>query len=560
MLTRSLRSAGCRRLGEGETVSGDRAVVACRNHPNSPALRRLGRGTEVGQDGRRMIRARTGLFSSGVARLTAIVMVQVPFLTIVSGSVAQDAEAVVATESPPMADGIPAEVKAVYFSNGSKTAAAGASPSATALAALVIAEAQQLGLLSTLDQTQRIWLDAFALVALAREHPYAMMLFDAHARPRADGGHNLSGLIGAMVVRTMGEHAAIEAKIQRVLNTYTNDVDSQLVTTQRDGRMHFTVSDRRWPEWLEFSWGSLGDDYVLAIGPGAFKHVRRAHADKSLTLSNDAWFESAMARMSDMPRAHGLYIRFDRLVNNATSPLGKKIRAAQTGLGLGGVGRALWAIGKADRSVEIAGVFQHGDRDDVVRIAGDRVWLEGLRRPIPTDATVYAIVPGEPVALVRSIIDGYLSSRSAGAVDKSRAFWGSIVARSGVSFDRDLASLLRGPIVIHDFPKPVLPLPLARTIVVRIDGDPKVFRERLDKWMSAYDAALASEGGVRLHRSDDGVWYTRWGLAGPAVVAADGWLIVGYSAQAVRLNRDWLGEKKGRRDGGKKRDEGSEGP
>ena len=530
---------------------GDSGAVTCRNQPISPALRPYRLRSEVGQDGRRLCGCGTGLLAMPSARLVATAMLHVLFpLMMISGASAQEVSVGVGKGVSSLADAIPADVKAVYLSAGRKAEKAGSGPSVSALATLMIAEAQQIGLLSTLDQQQRIWLDAFVLIASARQHPYAMMLFDAHARQRNDGGHKLSGLIGALVVRTQGRHAAIEAEIQRILNTYTNDVDSQLVTTQGDGGIHFTIADRRWPEWLTFSWGALGDDYVLAIGPGAFERIRRAHGVPSLTLSNDAWFKSAMTRLSDMPRAHALYIRFDRLVSNSTSPLGAKVRAALTGLGLGGVGRALWAFGEVDRSVEIACVLQHGDREEVVTIAGDRVWPDDLKRPIPADARAYAIVRGEPVAVIRRIADGYLSSRSVGAAKKSRAFWRSIEERSGVSFDRDLATLLRGPIVIHDFPKPILPLPLARTIVCRINGDPKTLRERLDKWMSALDAALATEEGVRLHRSDDGVWYTKWGVAGPAVVVADGWLIVGYSSEAVRRNRGEEEGTKGRRDVG----------
>ncbi len=178
---------------------------------------------------------------------------------------------------------VPKDSAASYFVAGSDSdAASGGAASSSGLAAFVIEHAQDFGLLSALSKRTRIWVDEFAAISELLDYAHAGVLLDFRAASRPDGGHQLAGLHAALILRTDGANTRIEQRIQHLLNSYTNSENSTLSHRERDGAAVFTLRDGRLPDWVELTWGAVGDHYIVAMGAGSFERIAATMADRTL--------------------------------------------------------------------------------------------------------------------------------------------------------------------------------------------------------------------------------------------------------------------------------------
>lgn len=417
-----------------------------------------------------------------------------------------------------------------------------AAQSSLGLAAFVIERAQEFGLLSRLNERARMWVDILASISELLDYPHAGVLLDISAAPRPDGGHQLSGLHAALIIRTQGGGARIEQRIQHLLSSYTNDENSTLSSRSSDDLPVFTLRDRRLPDWVELSWGAHGDDYIVAIGAGSFDRIVRTIADRSLSLADDAWFTHAWKVAGGPGASLAALLRFDIACRTADDSLRSKFERVQENLRLGGVDRGLWTVGRHARAIEAGAFLRRGDGDEWRPITHreDADLAPGV---IPDEATWYAIFEVEPRALVDAVSKAYLASKSPDAQNKSRTFWRKAEERVGLSVDRDILALLRQPIISHNYPQHALGLPLAWTRLIAV-ADPEALRRNLDRVLDALGEELAKEGPTQLRHDSDGVWYLYFGLAGPALTIADQWLIASFSPDAVRKNVEMLSRRR----------------
>jgi len=414
--------------------------------------------------------------------------------------------------------------------------------SSLGLAAFVIERAQEFGLLSKLNDRARVWADVLASMSELLDYPHAGVLLNISAAPRPDGGHQLSGLHAALIIRTNGGGARLEQRIQHLLSSYTNDENSTLSSRSSDGSPVFTLRDRRLPDWVEITWGAHGDDYIVAIGAGSFNRIVRTIADRSLCLADDAWFTDAWKVSGGADASLAALLRFDIARGTADDLLRSKFESVQKNLRLDGVDRGLWTVGRHARAIEVGAFLRRGDVDEWQPITRreDADLAPGV---IPDEATWYAIFDVEPRALVDTIAKAYLAAKSPDAQDKCREFWRKAEVRVGLSMDGDILALLRQPIVSHNYPQHAFGLPLAWTRFIAV-ADPETLRRNLDRVLEAVRDELAKEGPTQLRRDADGVWYLSFGIAGPALTVADHWLIVSFSPDAVRKNVEVLSRRR----------------
>jgi len=490
---------------------------------------------------------------------------------------------------PLILDAVPSDVAAVYFHAGPDTdAPIGEARGAFELVAFLADGAHEIGLLSKVDSTTRLWIDALASMSVVLRYPHVIVLFDISARPRGDGGHRLAGLHAALIVDTCdrgeaGEggpkpdsHRQIEQRIQHLLNIYANRDDTVLTTRTCQGggadgvEARFTIRDRRLPSWATITWGPIREMYVVAIGDGTFNRIAESTREPSRSLGVDEWFASAFETAGG-PRlcpggGLGWYIHFDRLrvaaradhkwhwyphgsgVDPDSSGLADKIDRVLASLRLTGAERGLWTVryggGPArqgapagrGRAVEVDGVVR-SDGKDVQSAIADNRFLAQLAEPvIPDDATGYAIIDCNPRTVLQALCEAYLASRSPAGQRASRSFWRSLQERAGVSIERDIVSHLGRYVVIHNHPPHALRLPLMWTILIRIDGSPDALRMQIDRLFEYVRQELVRAGSVQLRRDSDGLWYSQLGINGPALAVTDQWLIISFSPQAVRQN------------------------
>ena len=486
--------------------------------------------------------------------------------------------------SRPLSEVVPRDAVAAYFAEPPSSPETTQAPwSALKLATFVADRANQAGLLSSLEETSRQWIDVAAALSVVFDHPHALALLDVKARPRSNDGHELATLQAALIIRTHGDNKRITERIQHLLGVYTNTEHGRLAQQSGAGATWFFLRDARLADWAVIAWGSYGDYYVVAIGEGAFERIVATIRDPKNSLGHDAWFARAARQAAEknvetskrrnvetfnsseesvvkseereenvetskpsnlqpcnLPTepSYALYVRFDRLRRSSDAGFDAKVQWVQYSLGLAGVDRGLWmaAQSPATGSVEVVGVHHQKDRDTVHRLAGE---FAGARLPddaVPELAAGFAVIDCIPAAVWHGVSKAYLGARSPDVKERCELGFDRIEAESGVSIERDILTMLGGPVVIHNYPRHVLRLPLAWTLLVPIRGEPRVLRDRVDKVLRVVQAQRTGKKGVQLIRTTDDIWHVQYGLAGPALTITDRWLVLSFSPHAVRQN------------------------
>jgi len=401
-------------------------------------------------------------------------------------------------------------------------------------------QAQSLGLLSVMDPCTRQWLDAATAIGTVFDYPHAVGLVDISSESRADGGSQLGRVGAVLVAATGGDDARFTRRIQHLLDTYTNSEHSVL-TTSRVGNVDWTrLRDRRMPDWFVLNWGKVGDYYVVTVSDRAFDLMLGVLNEGGATLADEPWFAAARQRVDYDYTSFVLYANLAELRRRVDAGLGAKVAEVQGAFRLSDVSRALWVARRDGRALEMRGLLHRGERDERQVIAA-RSFADQLREPvIPEKATRFAVFNGRPRRICRGIADAYLAARSPDAADKSRAFWRGLEEKSGVSIENDILARLGDRIILHDYPRPVIDIPVARSIVVSVDHEPQLLRRHIDEILTYLSQVLIPPGLFQLRRADDGIWYMQYGLNGPAMAVLDRWLVVAFTPTAVRELRDQL--------------------
>lgn len=442
---------------------------------------------------------------------------------------------------PALTEVVPRDALAAYFSAKPKQAQQpGAIASTVGLVSFLADRAQEVGLLSGVDDCSRMWIDSLGSLSTVLDYPHAIVLLDAQAMPRSDGGHELAGLRAALVCHTQGCNERLERRIQHLLSTYTNHEDTDLSIRAGPQGSVFTLRDRRLPSWLSFSWGPFGEYYVVGVGDGTYERATATITRRAQSLAYDSWFQRAFTRADGAQGSVAWYLGFDGLSRQGDALFVEKVTRVQAALRMKHVERGLWTVRFADRALEIKGVRRREGVDEVTPIAGRRFLARFNDRIIPDEAGGYAVIDCEPRTVLKGICEAYLAARSPHNQAKSRELWDRLAAGAGVSIHEDIMSQLGSPVVIHDYPHHALRLPLAWTIFVRISGDSGLLRDGIDRWLENVRKEYAGVGLFQLRHDEDGVWYIQYGLMGPALLVTDKWLIVSFSPQAVRQNLEFL--------------------
>lgn len=437
--------------------------------------------------------------------------------------------------TPTLIDAVPPDVAAVMFHAGPTQAEGeGGKPGTLTLAASLIDRAYELGLIPSVDPCLRMWADSLAATATVLAYPHAVVLFDVDARTLESGGHRLSSLHAALVIHAEQDIASIERRIQHLLTTYTNSSETTLSNDTQGDAAVYTLRDSRLPPWAIIQWGRVEKQYVVAIGEGSFARVTRTILGHAASLASDAWFREAYGRAKGAQATVAVFARFDHLQDNVDPSLSRTIARVRQPLRLAHLDKGLWTFRFHDRALEALAFVRHGETDELIPIAGKRKGGGELDAVIPESAGHYAVIDRHPHRVVRGFCDAFMAARSSDSQRDLRAYWHGVEEKSGVSFDRDLLSHLKSPVVVYDYPQHPLRLPFMWTILVGIDGSADQLRSHLDKLLSWIDGARMPSGPLRLRRADDGVWSLQFGLTGPSLAVTDKWLVISFSPATVR--------------------------
>jgi hypothetical protein len=416
-------------------------------------------------------------------------------------------------------------------------------------------QASGLGLLTKTDASTRLWLDAISSLPLVLGHPAGLIVLEYGATAREDGGHQLAGLQAVLAIRIGEDTAPINQRIQHLLNVHTNSRDSTIESTQHGDRKRFTLRDHRLPAWAEITWGQVDDWYLIAVGRGAFERIERTvlgHHSKNRdvkglapSLASNPWFLEAFEKTEGGKAEFVCYLDFDAIRRPADPQLKMKINRVQIALHLSGVDQGLWTVRKEDRSVELYGFYRRFGQDIFRPLASSRLLAGRELSLIPHESTIFMAVEGDPHKIVEGACRAVLFSKSPHGQESLKQFWRWVQKESGVDIYADVIDQLGDAVIIHDYPLHAFRLPVARTIVVPVKGDPDVLRSSIDRLMSFAQKHVPPDGMFQLAQEPDGIWHIRYVLNGPGVTVAGRWLIISFTPEAVRKNVLFLRSRAG---------------
>ncbi|MFQ5491747.1 MAG: hypothetical protein ACE5GE_13595, partial [Phycisphaerae bacterium] len=337
-------------------------------------------------------------------------------------------------------------------------------------ASAVLALARQMGLLNAADPSMACWIDAVTTLPLVTRYPFALCLLDGQARPLESGGYRLDGLSAALILRTGGNDGPVQARIQHLLNTYVNNQVARIEPFRLGRYRGYRLIDRRLPDWCMLQWGAMGKNYVVTLGRGAFERLAQIRKHDAPSLTDDAWFRKARGRCLGDRTDVFLSMRFKDIREHLEPVMAGKPDAVLEALGLANVDRGLWTFGKTGRAVQALALWTSGPTDEGVTICQDAEDDARAQKVIPAQATQYAVLEESPAQVVRLVRDAYLAARSPSSRQRLETMWARVETETGIDVERDLLQQLGPRLVIHDFPKHPLGIPIARTIVAEVTG------------------------------------------------------------------------------------------
>jgi len=482
------------------------------------------------------------LGTRGAAAALGALLAAAPFALAQLTSAEQPTDA--ATEPPApaaLADAVPTQALAALIYHGPAGADATNGPSTLGIAAHLVERARDFGLLDGLERETRTAADVVAGLGVTSRYPWAVVVMDATAGGLPDGGAYLSGMRGAVIVRTGGNNGAVAGFIQGLLDEYTDSQHSAVVRrpSDRDDGPSFQLVDARLPEWATLRWGAVGPFYVIALGQGTFDEVVNAVRGGVPALADDPFYQRSLRRCGGDNAWMEWLVRPADLRRRLAPAADKATGDVLAALGLADADAGLWVLGARGREVRLLSMVHSAGQDRFIPISAEEADERLLGREIPAEARTFIVFDHAVKRVVLRAIDTYMASRTESARQGLREMWRGVESRTGVNAERDLLDHLGGRIIIHDYPPAPIDLPIFRTVLIEIDGSADRVRASVDALLEEYRRFLApapddptSHGMLR--RADDGVWYAQFGIYGPALTVTDGWLVLSYSPPAVR--------------------------
>ncbi len=431
--------------------------------------------------------------------------------------------------------GLPSDAIAVLVVMGD-----GSHASRLSRAAGFIATAHDMGLLSGLPVKTGMILDALAAWPLIGRKPFAIVCTEVRAEPTEAGGHKLSALRLALVLFDRAGDPLVTSGIQRFLNRYTNAEESFIRKEKTAQGAVYRLVDRRLPMWAAVEWGAFENHYIVGFGLDAWRDVAKPASPGS--LADVPWVRQAMEQTNARKASGLLYCDVARLRERLGPGLGEVDRQVLHALQADRHDSVFWAWDSVGRAVWLNRYARVAGRDFTTKLA-EPLAPEDEARMVPAEADWYSAFRWDGSATIGRISAAYLVSRSPENRRRVEEYWSSLAKVASLDFQQDLIDQLGDRIVVHNHPPHPLGVGLLSTFEFSVSGSTTRVSDLVERLFKEWSGALRRNFPGQLPdltRTDDGIWYLNFGLQGPAVAVTDGWIIVGPSPMAVRVNLNRL--------------------
>ncbi len=411
------------------------------------------------------------------------------------------------------------------------------------LVAVLVRQARQVGFGGDLGADSRVLADVVGSLHLLSRYPTAAILLNVEAESLPGGGHRLRRLGGALVFAIGADPDPAARRVQELLNLYTDRSHSVMEQRSVDGLAVYRLLDDRLPGWV-FEWGEVDGFFVVSVGAGSLERIVRAVRSPKKSLAEDSWSCTARKECRSVQPFLEIYLDADRLREQLGAIMEGTTREVLTALGMEELRRGYWAIWLDGRFVEACSFLRMADGDSRVPLTVSGPARRAWERFVPAQAGRAAVLAVSGADLLRRGTRAYLASRSASARQKWVGLWNQHVVSGDWSAESDFLDLLGETVILHDYPRHPLGIPLLCTVLVEIDGSAQAVRRSVDRILAAAQRALGSAASTApsdpwapgLRRDPDGVWYLQAGLLGPALAVTNGWIVISYAPDAVRVN------------------------
>ncbi len=449
---------------------------------------------------------------------------------------------------------VPANCLAVLVGRPLPSLGPGATPSSASAPAATDAPSSQpaleqvLGLLEVAGLLRgggQVFADTVAGLPLLSSHEFAVILLDARtsAVPDATGSTSrpsirLNSLHAAIVLRTNGRNDDALKWLNRVIGRYTNSDEASLSEFSVGGTTGQRLVDRRTPDWVVFEWAQLDRVFVMGLGKGSIEQVAAARRRRAPRLADDPWYVPARARCAPQTAWVEFFMNFDearaRLGAAAVARIDEWQRAIQSNR----TSRELWIFGADGREWTCRRVAQTEGGDRLRVYAGRPGDAERFATIVPAGARRFAVLRLPLADLIRDLPTALLAIQSGRTSSAMERWWSAWEQDKGIDIDGALLANLGNELLIMDYPPHPLGVPLALTVAAPIRHSAEV-RAALAAALEAWEHQLArgdrsSLLRMSVQRTNDGIWFLRVGVAGPALKVCDQFIVLSWSPQALR--------------------------
>jgi len=404
---------------------------------------------------------------------------------------------------------------------------------------------QQLG------PKEQLTIRIFETLGVVARYPFAVALIDTRATgAREDGsGSKVDRLRIAAVIKTDGDSAPFLRIIQKTVRSTTDAGVASLSRKQAGKWTYQELRDSRLPPWCVIAWGQLDEHFVITVGQGVWEQIAEVATGRQRSMNADPWVAAVRKQYQAEPlievvvSIQRIRKRLDPFVKGRATGFFRVWDSAE-------VERVHWALGFEGRALYCI-TNSHSARGDVRRVYADpRLADEHLLSLVPQESR-YAVYNVRVARFLPRLISSFYATRSNRERQQATALWNKVQRDLGIDAQRDVLDNMGRRILLHNYPRHPLHLPLAFTTLIEIQHNPEQVRASLEKlctaWQEAIDRSAADEdrpAPARLERDDDGIWFVQFGpVAGLAWTFTDRYIVASWSPKALREYLERFGDR-----------------
>lgn len=408
---------------------------------------------------------------------------------------------------------------------------------------------------NSLDNAQRVTIRILETLGIIGRYPFTVALIDARAKPTHDGGtgRKVDKLRIAAVIKTQGQSEPFLAIIAKAVRELTDEGAAELENKTVGRWSYQELRDSRLPDWCVVAWGEIDEHFVITLGNDVWPLIASTAAGQVASVSQDEWLTKVRQQRPEEPlievivAANDIRERLDPFVQGRATAFFRAWHIAD-------VQCAHWALGFEGRALYCLANYRQPKNTRRRLYADPHIRDERFLQTIP-DESRYAIYRLPVATFLPRLISGYYATRKEEERQAAAKLWAKIQADLGIDVERDALAHLGEYIVVHNYPRHPLHLPLAFTSLIEIRDEPAKVRQTLERLLGAWQQAVekaddetGNPSPLQIRHDDDGVWYLEFPLfKGVAWTFTDRFIVTSWSPIALREYLDKIGDKIGQR-------------